>query len=334
MSESAIIRIPRSSANDNYALITRLYAQSGQMLKAGELIAEIESTKTQVEIHAPVAGPLRLLCQEGDRLVVGAVMAHIGQPAAETLTVTEAGRFTLKARKLMRQHHLQEETFAHLARVKAEHVQHYIQEKLYYTLPENNSKRVEVEQILANSALPYQSSTSLKLNTAPMNEFITRSGLQISIPDLLLFHLSRLLKSYPRLNGFYQQGAQSYRQVNLGMTLNMQSLGLKIVTIRNAEQLSLQDLAGQIKELQLRYLRQELTPLELSGATFTLTSLFHLGVNHFVPLLPPQQAAILGVSSPQDTGTIEITLSFDHRQTDGIEAAEFLNALKAASAMK
>lgn len=332
MSESAIVRIPRSSANDNYALITRLYAQSGQMLKAGELIAEIETTKTQIEIHAPVAGPLRLLCQEGDRLMVGAAMAHIGQPAAEILT--EAGRFTLKARKLMRQHHLSEESFAHLARVKEEHVQQYVREKLYYPLAETHHKKVEVEQILANPALPYQSVTSLTLKTAPLDEFIQQCGLQISIPDLLLFHVSRLLKSYPRLNGFYQQGPQGYRQVNLGMTLNMQGLGLKIVTIRNADQLSLKDLAAQIKELQLRYLRQELTPQELSGASFTLTSLFHLGVTHFVPLLPPQQAAILAVSAPQDTGTIEITLSFDHRQTDGMEAADFLNALRLASATK
>ncbi len=261
-------------------------------------------------------------------------MAHIGQPAVETLSVTEAGRFTLKARKIMRQHHLSEETFADLARVKAEHVQQFIHANLYYAIPESNSKKFEVEQILANPALPFQSVTSLTLKTAPMDEFIQQSGLQISIPDLLLFHLSRLLKSFPRLNGFYQQGPKSYRHVNLGMTLNIQDLGLKIVTIRNAEQLSLQDLAAQIKELQLRYLRGELTPQELSGASFTLTSLYHLGVNHFVPLLPPQQAAILGVGAPQDAGTFEVTLSFDHRQIDGLEAAEFLNALKLASATK
>lgn len=331
MSESAIVRIPRLNANDNYATVTRLHAHSGQVLKAGDIIAEIETSKTQVEIPAPIAGPLRLLCLEGDRLLVGAALAHIGHPATATPAGGEAGRFTLKARKLLRQHQLSEDAFADIPRVKEAHVLEYVSKNLYYPLPESRTKRTEVEKIAANRALHYQSSTSVTVDTAPLNKFITQSGLQLSIPDLLLFHLSRLLKSYPKFNGFYDEGPKSYRRVNLGVALNMQDLGLKIATLRNADQLSLQELAAQIKELQLRYLRQELAPGELSDASFTLTSLYHLGVSHFVPLLPSRHAAILGVGAPLATGELELTLSFDHRQADGMEAAEFLNALKAAS---
>jgi|GEM_PF-5571912 len=331
MSESAIVRIPRLNANDNYATITRVHAQSGQVLKTGDLIAEIETSKTQIEIHAPVAGPVRLLCQEGDRLPVGAPLAHLGDPAPELASVTKAGRFTLKARKLLRLHQISEDEFAHLTRVREEHVLQYISQHLYYPLIETRTKSVEVVKIAANRALHYQSSASVILDAAALNKFITGSGLQLSIPDLLLFQLSRLLKTYPKFNGFYEQGPKSYRDVNLGIALNMQDLGLKIATLRNADQLSLPELAAQIKELQLRYLREDLSVRELSSASFTLTSLYHLGVSHFVPLLPLQQAAILGVGAPLATGELELTLSFDHRQIDGMEAAEFLNALKAVS---
>ncbi len=332
MSDSAIVRIPRSSANDNYALVVKLHVKSGQAVKSGDLLAEIESTKTQIEIHAPVSGPIQLLCQEGDRLAVGSSMAHIGNPPAETPQTVHGGHCTLKAHKLMSQNNINAEVFAHLSRVRVEHVQNFIADQLHFPLAESNTKKLEVEKIVGNSALPYQSSVSILVQVEGLNEHIVKCGLLISVPDLLLFHASRILKSFPRLNGFYQQGPRSYRHVNLGVTLNMLDLGLKVVTLYHADKLSLEQVGAQVKELQLRYVRKELSPQELSGATFTLTSLYHLDVQHFIPLLPQRQAAILGVGAPQESGAIELTLSFDHRQTDGLEAAEFLRALRQASA--
>jgi pyruvate/2-oxoglutarate dehydrogenase complex dihydrolipoamide acyltransferase (E2) component len=99
--------------------------------------------------------------------------------------------------------------------------------------------------------------------------------------------------------------------------------------VRCGDGFSLPETAAAIRNLFLRYMREELTLQELTGGTFTVTDLSSHGVVHFVPVLNLNQSAILGLCAERPgTGTQDLVLTFDHRMSDGMQAAEFLGELR------
>ncbi len=152
----------------------------------------------------------------------------------------------------------------------------------------------------------------------------------ISLLELVIFELPRLLRDFPEFNGHYSDGqAYRHRSVGIGFAINAgRSLRVPVVRCENGS--SLPETAAAIRNLFLRYMREELTLQELTGGTFTVTDLSSHGVVHFVPVLNLNQSAILGLCAERPgTGTQDLVLTFDHRMGDGMRAAEFLGELRA-----
>jgi len=109
--------------------------------------------------------------------------------------------------------------------------------------------------------------------------------------------------------------------------------------IRNADRLSLHDLAEQSRELAEKAQRKKLFPVDYEGGTFTVSNLGMFGVDNFVAIINPPQCAILAVGRvaprvmAQGDGiavrpTMTMSLSADHRVVDGAIAARFLQEVK------
>ena len=82
-------------------------------------------------------------------------------------------------------------------------------------------------------------------------------------------------------------------------------------------------------------------PADVEGGTFTVSNLGPFDVDHFIAIINPPEAAILAIGSTQQVPVVKdgalavgwrmkVTISADHRVTDGAEAAQFLQAFKAA----
>jgi 2-oxoglutarate dehydrogenase E2 component (dihydrolipoamide succinyltransferase) len=137
-----------------------------------------------------------------------------------------------------------------------------------------------------------------------------------------------LLPEWPELNAFYaERGAWRYRSAGIGFAVNL-GRGLKVPVVKQAAQSSLRAVAEAVRELSLRYMRDELTIENVTGGTFTVTDLSAEGVVHFVPVLNERQAAILGLTAERGHRTRELVLTFDHRLSDGMRAGRFLAALR------
>jgi pyruvate dehydrogenase E2 component (dihydrolipoamide acetyltransferase) len=160
-----------------------------------------------------------------------------------------------------------------------------------------------------------------------------------SINDFILHACARALRKFPAMNAtFTEQGIQLLADVNIGMAVALEE-GLVVPVIRNADQLSLVELAQQSRELVDKAQKKKLFPLDYEGGTFTVSNLGMLGVDSFVAIINPPQCAILAVGrvAPRvvtDGDGIEIrsmmtaTLSADHRIADGALAARFLQEVK------
>jgi pyruvate/2-oxoglutarate dehydrogenase complex dihydrolipoamide acyltransferase (E2) component len=152
---------------------------------------------------------------------------------------------------------------------------------------------------------------------------------QDSLLPVVLYESARLLKKYPELNGFFA-GEQLgfYRQVHLGIAVD-HGKGLKVVKVADADQKNLQQLEEEIFRLVNLYLDEKLGLEDLTGTTFTVTDLSAQGVHFFAPLVNARQSAILGIAAiDEKLSRCALTLTFDHRVTEGKKAGEFLLELK------
>jgi 2-oxoglutarate dehydrogenase E2 component (dihydrolipoamide succinyltransferase) len=150
----------------------------------------------------------------------------------------------------------------------------------------------------------------------------------VSALELALHETARLLPDWPELNGFYADGkAWRHESVAIGFAVNL-GRSLRVPIVKDAHRLALREIARAVRELTLRYMRDELSIDDLTGGTFTITDLSGEGVVHFVPMLNERQSAILGLCAARSDGSRDLVLTFDHRLSDGMRAARFLAALR------
>ncbi|MFW5843300.1 MAG: dihydrolipoamide acetyltransferase family protein [Spirochaetota bacterium] len=174
----------------------------------------------------------------------------------------------------------------------------------------------------------------------------------ITINDMVLFAVARALGAHPEMNAHLEKGIiRRFSQVHLGFAVDTDR-GLYVPTIRNADSLTLRDLAEEARRLGRLCQEGKAGAEELVPATFTVTNLGALGIESFTPVLNPPQIAILGVSairpaprtaeagvasetSHEGSGdthiewvpSIGLSLTIDHQGIDGAPAARFLKTL-------
>jgi pyruvate dehydrogenase E2 component (dihydrolipoamide acetyltransferase) len=162
---------------------------------------------------------------------------------------------------------------------------------------------------------------------------------QVTINDLILFAVSRVLPQYPFMNA-HKTGdtLKTFERVHLGVAVDTPR-GLMVPVIRNANLLSLLQISAEAKRLAGACQRGNINPEELSGSTFTVTNLGSLGITGFTPILNFPEVAILGVCGIELKPVIRegagvsyephigFCLTINHQVVDGAPAARFLKAL-------
>jgi pyruvate dehydrogenase E2 component (dihydrolipoamide acetyltransferase) len=160
-----------------------------------------------------------------------------------------------------------------------------------------------------------------------------------SFNDLIVKAVGLALREHPRANGAYRDGRfELYSRINIGIAVAAEH-ALAVPTIFDADQKSLGAIAADSRRLAERVRNGEVTPSELSGATFTVSNLGMYGMTTISPIVNPPQAAILGVGTIRealarvdgdivDRRFMTLTLSCDHRILYGADAAEFLSTIR------
>ena len=166
---------------------------------------------------------------------------------------------------------------------------------------------------------------------------------KISYTDMVLWAAARALGEVPALNASWIDGdppsIRVHPQVNLGLAVAVEE-GLIVPVIRNAASLGLAEMASERRRIEGAVRKGRLRSDQLQGGTFTVSNLGGAGVDQFVALINPPEAAILAVGAVkprpvvvdgawQAAPTVRMTLTGDHRVFDGMEGARFLAALAA-----
>ncbi|HYX48077.1 MAG TPA: dihydrolipoamide acetyltransferase family protein [Sphingomicrobium sp.] len=182
--------------------------------------------------------------------------------------------------------------------------------------------------------------TALEETRAMMNQD-RGSNPKLTLLPFLITALTRGLAEWPMLNATFDDEAMVVTRrgsVQMGVATQTPN-GLMVATIRDAQSRSVWELASEILRLSEAARTGKASREELSGATFTISSLGPMGGITSTPVVNPPQVAIVAVNKIEDRlvpldGEIEIrkrmnlSLSCDHRVVDGWDAASFMQTLK------
>lgn len=148
------------------------------------------------------------------------------------------------------------------------------------------------------------------------------------------------LKKFPDFNASLTPDGESLvhkKYFHIGVAVNTDH-GLVVPVIRDVDKKGLYELALEIRELSGKARERKITPAEMQGACFTISSLGGVGGTHFTPIINMPEVAILGVSPSRMQPVwkddqfeprlmLPFTLSYDHRVIDGVAGAQFTRYL-------
>ena len=167
-----------------------------------------------------------------------------------------------------------------------------------------------------------------------------KAGVKLTVLPLLLKACAHLLKELPDFNSSLAPSGKALirkKYVHIGFAVDTPD-GLLVPVIRDVDQKSLLQLAGEAAELADKARNKKLSPDAMQGACFTISSLGHIGGTGFTPIVNAPEVAILGVSKAtmqpvwdgkafQPKLMLPLSLSYDHRVINGAAAARFTKRL-------
>ncbi len=180
--------------------------------------------------------------------------------------------------------------------------------------------------------------SGLLAERAKMREIGEREGVRITILPFIMKAVAEALRRHPALNASLDEDRGEIvlkKKIDVGMAVDADD-GLVVPVVRNADAKTVIELAREIERLSAAAREGTLTPGDLSGGTFTISSVGSIGGLFSYPIINVPEAAILAahkiVARPvvRDGEIVPremmyLSLSFDHRIVDGGEATRFLN---------
>lgn len=146
---------------------------------------------------------------------------------------------------------------------------------------------------------------------------------------MIVFEASRLLKKYSELNAVYfdSKNYGKYEEINFGWSFDS-GANLKVLAIKNADQLSLVEIHREVEKLLELYESKQTIPMDLlNSATVTISDLSKTDASFMQPLINGYQSLIIGVVK-RNKNDFELYATFDHRISEGLRVTEFLTELK------
>jgi pyruvate dehydrogenase E2 component (dihydrolipoamide acetyltransferase) len=177
--------------------------------------------------------------------------------------------------------------------------------------------------------------TELEAWRKQLNQEYAGEGVKVTMVAFLIAASVATLKAFPKFNSSLDgQELVLRRYFNIGFAADTPG-GLVVPVIRGADEKGLIDIARELSTLSSRAREGKLSPADMSGGTFTISSLGGIGGTSFTPIINAPEVAILGVTRsvmrPLWDGSafvprlmLPLSLSYDHRVIDGADAARFV----------
>ena len=170
-----------------------------------------------------------------------------------------------------------------------------------------------------------------------VNEYLPENE-KLSVNDFIIKAVALALREFPNLNAsFSGDKVVRHGAVNVGIAVAIPG-GLLTIVNRNTDQQPLRAISADVKRMVAGAREGKVKLNDIEGSTFSISNMGMYDVENFAAIINPPEAAILAVGSARevpivDSGEVKVgwrmkaTISVDHRVSDGVEAAQFMQAL-------
>ncbi len=170
-----------------------------------------------------------------------------------------------------------------------------------------------------------------------INDYLPENE-KLSVNDFIIKAVALTLREFPNLNAsFAGDKVVRHGAVNVGVAVAVEG-GLLTVVNRNTDQQPLRVIASDVKRMVAGAREGKVKPNDIEGSTFSISNMGMYDVENFFAIINPPEAAILAVGSAREVPVVEngevkpgwrmkATISVDHRVSDGVEGARFMQKL-------
>ena len=215
------------------------------------------------------------------------------------------------------------------------------------TIPRSRIQKISAKNLLRSwNIIPQVTQfdeadiTDLEGFRQAQKESAKSEGYKLTLLAFLVKASVGVLKKYPDFNSSLDNSGENLIRkhfFNIGVAVETPN-GLVVPVVKDADKKGVKEIAIEIISLAEKARNKKLKPLEMQGATFTISSLGGLGGTKFTPIVNWPEVAILGVSRSELRPTyinnelkprrwLPLSLSYDHRVIDGAEGARFTRTL-------
>ena len=320
--------MPKQGLQMTEGVITRWLVHEGEEIREGQPFFEMETDKLSITIDASASGTvLKLLYQEGDAVPVAQTIAYIGPAGmdmdavlqsapvreapkggrvfASPYALSQSGNARLDIARIAgtgpdglvierdviaacpEPAPLEEKTPVPLAQTGRETV-----------IPLRGRRKIIAERMHSSLQNMAQANHRMEVDMAECvcaRERLKALGVKLSFNDIVIRCVAKALREFPMMNASMTEDSIIQKHyVNVGMAVATED-GILVPVIRDADKLSLVEIAKRARDLSQRTREGTLDPDELSGGTFTVTNLGMYGVDSFTAIINAPEAGILAV---------------------------------------
>ena len=406
----AEVTMPKMGDGMSEGTITSWIKKEGDFVNEGDVIAEVETDKANVEITSYDTGKLsKILVKEGETVPIGATIAIIGEgevvapsgsangnhatketnpipdmkvPVSPVAVVAKAGdserlKSSPLARNIAAELGIDLKAVAGTGpggRIVERDVRAFTPGSVAPTVASSKAEAPKTSPATAPAVASTTTSTDSKPSkmreaiakrtvlskqtiphfyvtilvemdkaTALLKQFNADGVTKITVNDLILKSCAVALGKVPEVNSTWtpEGTVRRYSEAHIGVAVGIED-GLIIPVVRDCHTKSLRQISADAKALIVKARNGQLKPDEYSGGTFSVSNLGMMGIDEFIAIINPPEAAILAIGASVRTPVVKendeivikslmkITLSADHRLLDGVSAAKFVNEVKKA----
>ncbi|MBS1830066.1 MAG: 2-oxo acid dehydrogenase subunit E2 [Acidobacteria bacterium] len=335
------ITVPRLGWSMEEGTFSAWLKQHGESVEPGEMLFAIESDKVTMDVEALDGGVLYVPAdapQPGERVVPGQLLGYLlaaGEAAPDGRVAV-----TPRARRVAR------ELDVDLKSLQGTGKGGRIRERDVRGAAPKKPQQPVAQPLRRTIAARMMRSTQ---NTAPVTLMrrvdatsmaaMREQDKQISYTAIMVKLAAQALEQHPLLASRWEDDSiVAPSGTHIGIAVDTEH-GLIVPVIRDADQLSITQIAARLRQLVQAAHARQLKPEDVDGGVFTITNLGAYGVEAFTPILNYPETAVLGMGAVQwepvalgnghlvTRQQITLSLTFDHRVLDGAPAARFLQTL-------
>lgn len=367
----SLLKAPQLGTNENTATLVEWSIDDQTKVDIGDIICTLETTKSTFDVETQFSGYVLQLVEIGSELSIGDNLAIIGpnlkklekeknnlikgRQESSINSNENSYKATKKAERLAKELKINLVNINVKGIIKENDVLAFAEEKGISIDKRNNylvnsqiAKKIKLIgnrktakdlMLYSKSNIPHsyvEQTINIEHWLNKIEAYIKNEEKYITVLSLIICALGKAINKYENFNSYRKENyLYVYKNVNVGVVVSLED-SLSVPVLKDVDKLKPEEITQTLMRIRKALLKRKSNPDDFIGGTITISSMEHTDVTRFVPIIHPNQSAVIALPKIinrvdlDDNGgiikhkSLNIGISFDHSFLDANQANNFL----------